>query len=282
MLLLTAALAAATPAGALDAGFCSAGLEAKDRQDRLSRAARDGDPAAMYLLSEASRSPRAAEAWRRRAEGKAGPAAWIRVGQAYRDGACAPKNDAKARVMFERAARAGESAAMAALAELLEPNDPQALAWLRKAAEADHPSALVRLARVQELGPAPDLVQAEQNLKRAAALRDAAGAFQYGEFLARRGRHGEALPHHEFAAVRGVAEARDRVAVAWALGVGTAQDEEQAIAWLRAAGRSRGESIGRIGYLLSDRPEGERWLRRAASMGDRQATILLQQRQAAP
>jgi len=157
-------------------------------------------------------------------------------------------SDAPALDHLQQAARAGETAARAALGETLMTRAEVSTRadgerWLRAAADSGHVRAQFLLGKAAMLGGLAtgraDLPLAWKQLQAAARAGDAGAAYYLG--LLYRGGYGrEAQPAQaarwfEVAADGGVAQAMFMLANAYREGEGVARDNAQAVAWYEAA-----------------------------------------------
>ncbi len=93
--------------------------------------------------------------------------------------------------LLERAAKGGDAPAQALAGKLLDTSisEPEhlerAYSWIKRAADQDHPAALLRLALFQEVGFGckADRLAAYQTLRRAALLGQSGAALRLGQFL---------------------------------------------------------------------------------------------------
>lgn len=213
------------------------------------------------------------------------PAAWVALGNAYRQGQGVEMDEVEAVSWYTKAAKANDPHGQYALAVMYDQglgvraNDTEALRWYLAAAKAGDAQAQYNLANMIRAGrgcPA-DAKVAEQWYKKAAAQGEAAALFSLGA-LYEAGQGVEVDP----------AKAEDFYRQAAALGVAEAQfnlgnllrgrDLDAALDfYTQASEQGLRQAQLNLGLLLqdSDAASASYWLRRAAKAGDTVAMLNL-------
>jgi TPR repeat protein len=225
----------------------------------LTAAAEKNLPAALCMLGIMADSgvggtvdlASAAQHFQRAAEMGHGPSQ-LRYGLAFLHGRGVPRDAFAGETWLRRAALTGEPAAAVTLGQLysqssgqdgndLPPNHAEAMLWFRRAAEAGHGGAARALAHryLYGVGIGADPREAIRWLRMAVSNDDLHARVDLAG-MALMPEASEQDRAHALALFREVAEAGDmaaayNVGLCYAGGIGTARDDEQALAWFRRA-----------------------------------------------
>lgn len=209
------------------------------------------------------------------------PAAWVVLGNAYRQGQGVDIDEVEAFTWYDKAAKAGHVQGQYALAVMYDQglgtrhNDKEALRWYLAAAKAGDAASQFNLANMIRDGrgcPA-DAKVAEQWYKKAAAQGEAAALFCLGALSETGGDRDKALDFYRQAAAQGVAEAQFNLGNM----LRTSDGDAAMDFYTQASEQGLVAAQVNLGLMLQDVDPGTAtyWLRRAAQSGNAMAMLNL-------